>query len=181
MCADFLDLAVAHAHDLVRVAHGAEPVRDHQHRAALHQRVQRLLDLRLVLAVQRTGRLVEHQEVGVGHDCARDGDALPLPARQVQAAAAHARVQAAAHLRDEVAAVGDLRGLLDLAGRPLFPGLRDVLHDAVVEESRTLRHDGHARVQAADVLVLQLAPVERDRARQRFLAAHEQVGDRGLA
>ena len=61
------------------------------------------LDRRLDLAVERRGRLVQHQDRRVLEDDAGDGDALTLAARQLDAALADlgvVAVPAAASPRD---------------------------------------------------------------------------------
>ena len=49
---------------------------------ALHGTVERRLHLRLALRIQRACRLVQDQQLWLAHQSARQGDALPLPARQ---------------------------------------------------------------------------------------------------
>ena len=74
---------------------GGEPVRDGDHGLAGHQRAETLLDRGLDLAVERRGRLVEHQDRRVLEDHAGDGDALALAAGQLDAALADMSVVAA--------------------------------------------------------------------------------------
>ena len=54
-------------------------------RAALHQPVERGLDDRLVLRVHRGERFVEDQDRRVAQQRAGDGDALALPAGELDA------------------------------------------------------------------------------------------------
>ena len=72
---------------------------------------QALLDERLGLGVEAGGGLVQDQDARVGQDRARDGHALPLPARQLHAALPHDRVVA---LRE---ALRELVHARDPAGR----------------------------------------------------------------
>ena len=80
--------------DLVRVAHGGEPVSDHQHRPLRHEPVDRLLHQPLGLGVERAGGLVEDEDRRVAEERPRDGDPLPLSAREPGAALAEDRVVA---------------------------------------------------------------------------------------
>src|SRR5437870_11742410 len=64
---------------------GGEPVRDHERCAALHERLERLLDVALGFAVESGGGLVENQHRRVLEERARDGEPLPLPARKAHA------------------------------------------------------------------------------------------------
>ena len=67
---------------------------DGDHGAAAHQPVKRLADRLLGFAVERRGRLVEQQDRRILQEGARDGDALPLAAGQLDAAVADDRVEA---------------------------------------------------------------------------------------
>jgi hypothetical protein len=73
------DLAVLHHHDVVCLVHGRQPVRDGDGRAPGRQLLQRLAEQCLGLGVERAGRLVEQQNVGVAQDGASDRQALLLP------------------------------------------------------------------------------------------------------
>ena len=77
------DLAVLHDHDAVAErAHDLEVVRDEEVGEArlVLQLAQQLDDLGLHRQVERRGRLVEEDELGLERDGAGDGEALPLPA-----------------------------------------------------------------------------------------------------
>ena len=78
------------------------------------QLVDRLLDARLGLDVERAGRLVEHQDRRVLQDGAGNGDALALAAGQLAAALAGTRVVAVALGEDEVLRRRGLGGGMDL-------------------------------------------------------------------
>ena len=88
------DPALVHEDDQVGVAHGGQAVGDDEGGAACAQAVDRFLDARLGLDVERAGRLVEHQDRRVLEDGAGDRDALALAARQLAAALADERVVA---------------------------------------------------------------------------------------
>ena len=85
-------------------------MREDQRRAALHQPIERLLDDRLVLGVDRGERLVEDQDGGVAEQRAGDGDALALATGQPDAALAHHRLIALRQARDELVGVGAAGG-----------------------------------------------------------------------
>ena len=80
--------------DAVRLAHGRQPVRDDKARAPAHQHVERLLDDALALGVERAGGLVENQDDRVLQDGPGNGDALALPAGELDAALADHRAVA---------------------------------------------------------------------------------------
>ena len=80
------DLALRHHADLVGdLAHDAEVVGDEQHRHAEAglELLQQLQDLRLHRDVERGGRLVGDQEIGLVGERQRDHDALALAAREL--------------------------------------------------------------------------------------------------
>src|SRR5260221_5336949 len=88
----FLDDASRFEHDQpVHARDGRQAVRDRDHGLAFHQIEQLLLDRELDLAVERRGRLVEHQDRRVLEDYARERDALALPPRELDAALADLR------------------------------------------------------------------------------------------
>ena len=66
--------------DAVAAGYHVEPVGDDQHRLALAQAGDRLVDEGLVLRVGRARGLVQHEDGRVLEDGAGDGDALTLAA-----------------------------------------------------------------------------------------------------
>ena len=82
------DLATLQHHHAVEIAQCRQPVRDRNDRAPAHQPRQRLADRFLGFAVERGSRLVEQQDRRILQEGARDRDALPLAARQLDAAVA---------------------------------------------------------------------------------------------
>src|ERR1043166_8190800 len=78
-----LDNAAVVEHQNPRgVAHGGQPVGDHEGGALLHQFVERRLHLHLRGGVECAGRLVEDQDRWVFYQCARDREALALATRE---------------------------------------------------------------------------------------------------
>ncbi len=80
------DHALVEHDDLVGRDDGGEPVRDHQRGAIARDPVKGVLDLPFGMAVERRGRLIEHQDRRRFQDGAGDGDALLLAAGQLEAA-----------------------------------------------------------------------------------------------
>ena len=90
------DLAVLHhAHDVGEPAHDAEVMGDEQHRHAepLLQFLEQREDLRLHGDVERRGRLVGDQEVGLVGERHRDHHALALAAGQLMRIARQPRLR----------------------------------------------------------------------------------------
>ena len=86
-----------------------------------HHVVERGLHLRLVVRVERRGRLVEEQDRRVLENCARDREPLPLPARERYAALAEFGRVALVEIADEAVRGGATGGRLDLRPRSRRP------------------------------------------------------------
>ena len=82
---------------------------DRHDRAAAAHLLERGADRGLAAGVERGGRFVEHQDVGVAEERAGDRDALSLSAREPSAALAHHRVVAERQVADDVVDLGRLR------------------------------------------------------------------------
>src|SRR5258708_22016805 len=81
----FGDAARVQNDDAVGPLDGRQAVRDHQRRAAAHERFQRRLHMALRFAVEGGGRLVEDEHRRILEERARDGEPLPLSARKAHA------------------------------------------------------------------------------------------------
>ena len=90
------EAALLQHEDAIEAAHRGQAVRDGDDGAAVHEAAERLADQLLRFAVERRGRLIEQQQGRVLQEGAGDGDALPLSARQADAAISDQRVQSLA-------------------------------------------------------------------------------------
>ena len=97
----FDDASVIEHDDLVDVAQRRQPVRDHQRRAAAHERRDRCLQRGLGGRVDPGGRLVEHEQIRVAQPHAGEREQLCLAGRQPCAAGAELAVDAAVGERVE--------------------------------------------------------------------------------
>ena len=115
----------------------------------------------LALGVERRRRFVQKQDLGVSDECARNGDALLLSARQLRALVAHVRLVAVGQVADELVDVGVARSLDDVshAGLVVERAVGDVLADARVEEDGLLLHDRHLRAQPVNVQLAHIVSV----------------------
>ena len=155
--------AVQHQ-DAVAADHARQAVRQHQRGAALHQPVQRLLDHRLVLGVDRGQRLVQHQDRRVAQQGAGDGDALALAAGQLHALLADHGPIALRQRLDEAVDVGGAGGGLDLGLGRVRPAHADVVLDRAVEQEGVLGHHRDHRPDLGEGQAAQIVPAEADRA-----------------
>mmetsp|Transcript_27544 Transcript_27544/g.91627 ORF Transcript_27544/g.91627 Transcript_27544/m.91627 type:complete len:584 (+) Transcript_27544:524-2275(+) len=169
-------------HDGVRIADGAEPMRDHERRTTPRQIVQRCLHLGFVLIVERARRLVEQQQRRVAHERPRQRDALLLPAGEGGAGSADPRLEAARQRRDEVERVCLAGRLLDGVHRAVGKPVRDVVADGDVGEERGLLL--HPRGPATQVRLAHpghVGAVEQDAAGRRHVEAEREREERRLS
>src|SRR5207344_2779542 len=102
--------------------------------------------------VERRGRLIEHQDRRVLEDDARDRDALPLSAGELDAALADLRLVAVPALPvlergDELLGMRKLGRALDVGVAGGGPSVADVLADRAVQQRGVLRDDRDLRAQ----------------------------------
>ncbi len=107
-------LAVLEHDDAMRAGHARQAVSDDERGAPALEPFERVVDEHLVLGVDAARRLVEHQDGRILEDGAGDGQPLPLPAGQAQAAFADQGVVAPGQGGDEVVGVGRAGGGLEL-------------------------------------------------------------------
>ncbi|GAA2218065.1 hypothetical protein GCM10010413_03510 [Promicromonospora sukumoe] len=159
---------------------GAEAVRDEHAGAPAEQPVGRGDDARLRERVHPRGRLVEHDQLHVPHEQAREGDELLLPRRQRGAAGAEERVEA-------VGQAGRPVGQAELADRGLDVGARhvgeqrDVLRERAGDDLRALGDHAHGAAQLLQVQVAHVGAAEEHRTALRLDGARQQRGQRRLA
>ena len=83
MRALFDNLSVVDDDDVVRIADGAQSVRDHKRSPPLHQAQQRFLDARFGARVNTAGGFIQNQNAGIGENGARDCQKLALPLTEI--------------------------------------------------------------------------------------------------
>ena len=125
--------------DLVGVLGGGQAVGDGDRRAAPHQSLQRQPDPHLERGVDGRGRLVEHEQVGVGELGSQQGDQLPLPRRQGLAALADPGPEPARQGRQPVGEAERVDGGQQLGLGRAEPAVAQVLGQGVVEQEALLR------------------------------------------
>ena len=175
------DLALVEHDDLVGGDDGREPVRDHERGAVLRDPLQRVLDFMLGVAVERRGRLVQHQDRRPLQHRARDRHALLLAAGQLQAALADLGLIALRRRLDEAVDLRQLRRLLHLGIAGVPAAVADVVADGVVEQHGVLRHHADRRAQRVLRDGLDVLPVDQDLAARHVIEPEQQPRDRRLA
>src|SRR5437667_4106682 len=176
------DTARVQHDDAVGPLDSGEPMCDHERCAALHERLERLLDVALGFAVESGGGLVENQHRRVLEEGARDSEPLPLPARKAHAVLADHGAEPFRHFADELHCVRRFGGLNDVSlTRSREAPVGDVRGDRVVEQHDILAHQRDVRAQAAELERRDVDAVEQDLSGIRSVEARQQVGERGLA
>ena len=181
MAAGLGDTPLVEHENTVRVDHAAEPVREDQCRAADHQAVQGVLDDRLVLRVDRRQRLVQYQDRRVAQNRTGDGDALPLTARQADAALADHRVVALRQLDDESMRIGGTAGFFEFRQRCTRLANAQIVTDRAMEQVGVLVDDGDLATDLREAEVSQVAAADLHRAVGRVVEAQQEPDDGGLA
>eukprot|EP00048_Salpingoeca_helianthica_P013575 m.203479 g.203479 ORF g.203479 m.203479 type:complete len:334 (+) comp15520_c2_seq4:69-1070(+) len=175
--------ALVQHHNHVGIADRRQAMSHDDGGAALARAVHGLLHQLLVDIVQRTRRLVEHDETDVvfAHKSARDGNALPLAARETLPHLADSVVQPVRKRRHKVRGIGfGQRGPHPLLGAAR-QAVSHVLADGHVEETRLLLDAGHVVPQRVRVHRRDILPVHQNLAGIDIIHAHEQLQDGGLA
>ena len=129
----------------------------------------------------RTGRLVEDQQLRAGQERARDGDQLLLAGADVAAVVAHPGVVSVGQRVHEPVHVGGRCGLDDLVLVGIRPAVGDVLEDRAAEQPGVLQHHPDPRPQRLPADRRDVDAVDEDPPRIHVVEPHQQVHQRGLA
>ena len=140
-----------------------------------------LLDDALAFIVEGACRLIENQNAGVGHERARDGDALALAARKGRAALADDRIVAFGKLQNEVVGAGELRGADDCVHGGRGVGERDIIAHRAVEEDVFLKHDRGLPPEPSGVSKRQVHAIDENAAAFWHVEPLDQFGERALS
>ena len=149
--------------------------------AARHHPAQRVVDLRLDAGVHRGGRVVQHQQPGVGEDRAGQGDALALAAGEGQAVLADHGVVAVRQRGDEVVGLRGPRGGVQLLVGGVRAAVADVGAEGVREQEAVLRHQSDERPQGVQGQLAHVVAADPHGARRHVVEAGQQQRDGGLA
>ena len=147
----------------------------------LAQPVDRFLDARLGLDVERAGRLVEHQDRRVLQDSAGERDALALAARKLAAALAGRRVVAFALGEDEFVRRGGFRRRMHFVVHRAGAPDADVFLDRAVEQAGVLEHGRDRLAQRLLRHAADVDAVDQDAAVLRRMHTLQEVDERRLA
>ena len=100
--ASILDkMPLLQGHNPVGAAHGRKPMGDDKDRAALGDATHVLLDDPLTLIIERARRLIKNEDPWIADQSPRNGNALPLAARQAAAPLSNHCVVAMRQIHDK--------------------------------------------------------------------------------
>src|SRR2546427_81715 len=157
-----------------------ETVGEDEGGAASHETIERRLDQRLALRVDRRERLVEHEDRRVAQERARDGDPLALATREPHTALAHDGVVALGEPEDELFRVRGAGRRAQLVGARVRLAHPDIVLDRAVEEPRLLAHEGDPGAHLLEAQLTQVAPSHVDSPAVRLGEAEQKPGERGF-
>src|SRR3954471_4690240 len=158
-----------------------EALRRDQDCPAGERRAQVLDQVALRLGVDRRHRVVEYDDARARNQRPREGDALALPAREVDPALADQRVVAVRQLGSELRHPRGLAGGDDLLPWRLGPRGGQVVAQWDREQDRPLCHDRDDAPQLRHADVPGVDAAEQQAPRRRVVEAREQVQERRLA
>eukprot|EP00760_Papus_ankaliazontas_P035441 PhM_4_TR7794/c0_g1_i1/m.94252 len=180
VCAPLDDAPVLHHDDLIRALDRRQPMCDHKG-CASGEGLQRGLHLALGFVVQRTCCLVEDNDGWVLQQAACNGNALLLPARQLQAALADGCIPLVRELLDEGKQLRLARRLRNLLIRGVRLSVRNVVPNRLVEHHCVLRHDADVTAQRVLRDAGYVLTVHQDGAAFDVVEAEKQPRQRCLA
>ncbi len=151
------DVAVIQHQDLVGGEHGADALGDDERRALRIFRLQRRLDAAFRLHVDGAGAVVQNEDGGLDKQGAGDGDALLLPAGEIDAALADFGVVAAGQRGDKVVGLGHLGRGDHLVVAGVGPSVADVVADRAGEEHGLLQRRADLAAQRVFVDIAHVA------------------------
>src|SRR5688572_3598770 len=152
-------------------------MRDQQQRAGAELTGESLLEYLLGAVVHRIGRLVEQQHRWLLQVGARDGDCLPLPARQPFTAFADRHRESQRVTIDELADTGLLRGTQHRLVVRAWRSKDDVVPDCPVEQHDILRNVANIPAQLDRINLPRVDAVDQDAARARRIQTEHQLLD----
>ena len=156
----------AHQHrDPVRVPHRRDAMRDKDRRAVAHHLAQLSQDRLFRVGVHTGQRIVQHQNRGIPHHCARNRRALLLAAGERDASLAHRGVHPMRKLLELAADMRHLGRRQHILGRSVWRAKGDVLPDRFAEQERLLRHETNIRPQRRQRIIPHRPVVDQHHAR----------------
>ena len=140
-----------------------------------------LLNNALGFVVERARGLIQDQNAGIDDERPRDGNPLPLAARQRAAVLADHSVVAFGKSRDEVVSSREPRGASDGVQGLARIGQGDIVPHGAIEEKILLEHDPHLTTKPGGIDLGHVHAVDEDTAALRHIQSLNELGDGALA
>ena len=167
--------------DSVRVLYAGDSLRDHNHGGILQGLVECRAETGLRCKVERGGRIVEDEYLGLTDKCARDRKPLLLTARKRRALLCYEGVVAIGKFRDEGIRLRDRCRRADLlCGRIVLAPL-DIVCDSIREELALLHNVADLLTECGKRIIGNFASVDIDLARCGIVISRDQRDQRGFA
>jgi hypothetical protein len=149
--------------DTLRLQYGGQAMRNDQHRTAIHEAIEGLLDEALTLRVQRARRLVKEKQSRVAEESARNSDALPLAARQPHPSLTEICAVALRQTLDKFHGRGRVRRSANLRLRRPGAAVADIIENVGREDRRVLSHEADTRTNRSGIRTPEIDPVKPHR------------------
>ena len=145
------------------------------------QRIQRILELALGLAIHRACAIVENQHTRARTQRAGNGDALLLPAGEIDPALPDVGRVAIRHRHDEIVRLRRLRRRVYLLIRGVGAAISDVVAHRAAEQHRLLERDAHLRAQVGHRPIAHIHAIHQHAAPGNIVEARNQVDEAGFS
>ena len=171
------DAALLEHDDLIGAPDGGEAVGNHEHRAALHEALERELDFAFGDGIDAGSGFVEDDEGRVLQERPGDGDALLFALAEADAFFADISIELLGQGGDEIPGAGLPQGARDFVLGGVFPGEKQVVTHGAFEEERVLRDMTDSGAQLGQRDIADIDAIEPEGAVAYIVAAHGEVGD----
>ena len=175
------DLTVIDNKNLVGMAHGFQPVDNHNDRLIAGQFRNSLHQLLFIFGVNIGSGFVQNDDGCVLHDGARNGNSLTFAAGERRTAFADDGVKAVRQCHDKVVAPRLLCSGLHLLHGGIGLSEADVIGDGVREQIGPLEHEGEIADEAVVALFPHIPPAKAHAAALHVPEPRHEIAESGLA
>ena len=156
------DAPVFQHHNAVSMHDGGKPMCNHKAGATAHECLQRFLNSAFAFSVKIGSGFVKYQDARVSKERARNGDALPLSARESNAAFADGGFVTLGHGFDEAVCIGGAGSPVHAFHRRAGIGVANVVCNSAIKEEDVLFNDAEDLAEGCKFNIAEVASVECD-------------------
>ena len=172
--------SVVQHQNLIRRENRRRALRHDEHRRMIIESANGKAQIQIRRLVERGRAVVQHENLRLAHQCARNRQPLALTAGKVSAVLLDHCVQTALRLYDVVRLRHGNR-LVQFRVRRVGLAPAKVVANRAVEQNRLLHHEADLASQRRLVLIAHIHAVDIDRARRRVIESRNQPDDAALA